>query len=45
MPIAVTQEQQALQASLRDRAQRTGPLAVVRAMEPLNQVAGRVLPR
>jgi Acyl-CoA dehydrogenase, C-terminal domain len=34
VPIAMTQEQQALQASLRDWAERAGPLAVVRAMEP-----------
>jgi 3-oxochol-4-en-24-oyl-CoA dehydrogenase len=34
VPIAMTQEQQALQASLRDWAKRAGPLAVVRAMEP-----------
>ncbi len=34
MPIAMTQEQQALQASLRDWAKRAEPLAVVRAMEP-----------
>ena len=30
MPIATTQEQQALQASLRDWAKRTDPIAVVR---------------
>ena len=30
MPIATTQEQQALQASLRERATRAGPLAVAR---------------
>ena len=34
MPIAMTQEQQALQSSLRDWAKGAGPLAVVRAMEP-----------
>jgi 3-oxochol-4-en-24-oyl-CoA dehydrogenase len=34
VPIAMTQEQQALQASLRDWAKRAGPVAVVRAMEP-----------
>ena len=31
MPIAMTQEQQALQASLRDWAKRTNPIALVRA--------------
>jgi alkylation response protein AidB-like acyl-CoA dehydrogenase len=34
VPIAMTQEQHALQASLRDWAKRAGPLAVVRAMDP-----------
>jgi hypothetical protein len=34
VPTAMTQEQQALQASLRDWAKRADPLAVVRAMEP-----------
>jgi hypothetical protein len=34
VPIAMTQEQQALQASLRDWAKRASPLAAVRAMEP-----------
>ena len=34
MPIAMTQEQQALQASLRDWAKRTNPIALVRALEP-----------
>jgi 3-oxochol-4-en-24-oyl-CoA dehydrogenase len=34
VPIAMTQEQQALQASLRDWAKRAAPLALVRAMEP-----------
>ena len=33
MPIAMTQEQHALQASIRDWAKRANPLAVVRAME------------
>ncbi len=33
MPIAMTQEQQALQASLRDWAKRTTPIALVRAQE------------
>ena len=33
MPIAMTQEQQALQASLRDWAKRTNPIALVRAGE------------
>ena len=33
MPIAMTQEQQALQASLRDWAKRTNPIALVRAQE------------
>ena len=31
MPIAMTQEQQALQASLRDWAKQAGPIAVIRA--------------
>ena len=34
MPIAMTQEQQALQESLRDWAKRAGPVAVTRAQEP-----------
>ena len=34
MPIAMTQEQQALQASLRDWAKRAAPLVLVRALEP-----------
>ena len=34
MPIAMTQEQQALQASLRDWAKRTNPIAQIRAAEP-----------
>jgi alkylation response protein AidB-like acyl-CoA dehydrogenase len=34
VPIAITQEQQALQASLRDWAKRAGTTALVRAMEP-----------
>ena len=34
MPIAMTQEQRALQASLRDWAKRTNPIALVRALEP-----------
>ena len=34
MPIAMTQEQQALQASLRDWAKRAGTRALVRAQEP-----------
>ena len=34
MPIAMTQEQQALQASLRDWAKRTNPIALVRSLEP-----------
>jgi 3-oxochol-4-en-24-oyl-CoA dehydrogenase len=34
MPIAASQEQQALQASLRDWAKRAAPLAAVRAAEP-----------
>jgi hypothetical protein len=34
VPIAMTQEQQALQASLRDWAKRTNPIALVRAQEP-----------
>jgi alkylation response protein AidB-like acyl-CoA dehydrogenase len=33
VPIAVTQEQQALQASLRDWAKRTNPIALARAQE------------
>ena len=40
MPIASTQEQQALQASLRDWAKRSAPLAVVRAMEPQGGYGG-----
>ena len=34
MPIAMTQEQQALQASLRDWAKRASTIAVTRALEP-----------
>ncbi len=34
MPVAVTEEQLALQASIRDWAQRAGPLALVRGLEP-----------
>ena len=34
MPIAMTPEQQALQASLRDWAKRANPIAMVRALEP-----------
>ncbi len=34
MPIAMTQEQQALQESLRGWAKRAGPVAVTRAQEP-----------
>ncbi len=34
MPIAMTQEQRALQSSLRDWAKRTNPIALVRALEP-----------
>ena len=34
MPIAATDEQLALQASIRDWAKRTGPLALVRSLEP-----------
>jgi len=34
VPIAMTQEQQALQASLRDWAKRTNPIALVRSLEP-----------
>jgi len=34
VPIAMTQEQQALQASLRDWAKRTNPIAQIRAAEP-----------
>ena len=45
MPIAMTQEQQALQASLRDWAKRAGPIAVIRARQDvtalMNDVAGR----
>ena len=33
MPIAMTQEQQALQASLRDWTKRTNPIALARAQE------------
>ena len=44
VPIAMTQEQQALQASLRDWAERAGPLAVVRAMEPPGGTGGREVP-
>jgi 3-oxochol-4-en-24-oyl-CoA dehydrogenase len=33
VPIAMTQEQQSLQASLRDWAKRTNPIALVRARE------------
>jgi len=40
VPIASTQEQQALQASLRDWAKRSAPLAVVRAMEPQGGYGG-----
>ncbi|MDR0345156.1 MAG: hypothetical protein LBI49_19005 [Nocardiopsaceae bacterium] len=34
MPIAATEEQRALQASIRDWAKRAGPLAIVRGLEP-----------
>ena len=34
MPIAMTQEQRALRASLRDWAKRADTLALVRALEP-----------
>ena len=34
MPIAATDEQLALQASIRDWAKRAGPLALVRSLEP-----------
>ena len=34
MPIAATDEQLALQSSIRDWAKRTGPLALVRSLEP-----------
>ena len=34
MPIAITPDQQALQASLRDWAKQAGPLAAVRRLEP-----------
>jgi 3-oxochol-4-en-24-oyl-CoA dehydrogenase len=45
VPIAMTQEQQALQASIRDWAKRANPLAVVRAMEPGGPVATTALAR
>ena len=34
MPIAITAEQRALQASIREWATRAGTLAMVRALEP-----------
>ena len=43
MPIAMTQEQQALQASLRDWAKRASTIAVTRALEPA--VRARASPR
>ena len=39
MPIAMTQEQHALQASLRDWAKRAAPLTAVRAAEPAGTAA------
>src|SRR5580658_10414040 len=45
MPIAMTQEQQALQALLRDWAKRANPIAVVRAMEPGGSAAATPLAR
>ena len=46
MPIAITPDQQALQASLRDWAKQAGPLAAVAGGTTqilLNQVGERVL--
>ena len=40
MPIAMTQEQQALQASLRDWAKRTNPIALVPPREPTQSSPG-----
>jgi hypothetical protein len=40
VPIAATDEQLALQASIRDWAKRAGPLALVRRMEPGSDVGG-----
>ncbi len=42
MPIALTAEQRALQASIREWAKRTGPIEVVRSQEP-RDVAGTAL--
>lgn len=40
MPIAITQEQLAVQASIRERAKQAGTLAVVRSLEPASARAG-----
>ena len=40
MPIAATDEQLALQASIRDWAKRVGPLALVRSLEPGSDAGG-----
>jgi hypothetical protein len=34
VPIAITPDQLALQASIRDRAKQAGPIAAVRRLEP-----------
>ena len=44
MPIAMTQEQQALQASLRDWAKRASTIAVTRALEPARASSSRSQP-
>ena len=40
MPIAATDEQLALQASIRDWAKRAGPVALVRSLEPGSAAGG-----
>jgi hypothetical protein len=43
VPIAMTQEQHALQASLRDWAKRAEPLALVRALEQATEADSAAL--